>query len=219
MIDGLGIGGTISPFGACSMCMYYEHQWQTSMWRDVKGPIRGARMVDDLPMIIHVKDFDIIQQMQRACYLEGVILEIDGPPSSSTRCLECEITIQPRGGGVTVVARNKNEQSLQQNGTMQYKRYPHWHSYCPERIKTAFIQVPVHRYVANTPSNAYDLLWKPIWLFVLELRVCAYPWRYWRIFKIVDVNWLPIHPWGYKGFVRMWKIILKAINKSRDGNE
>jgi hypothetical protein len=216
MIDGLGIGGTMSPFGACAMCMYYEHKWQSSVWRDIKGPIRGARMVDGLPMIIHVQDFSLIQRMQRDCYPEGVVLEIDGAPSSSTRCLECEITIQPKGG-VTVVARNKNELSLKETGTMRYKRYPHWTSYCPERIKTACIQGTIHRYVANTLPNAYQMLWKPIWLFILELRVCGYPWRYiWRVFKIVDLNWLPIHPWGYKAFVRMWNLMLRTIKECKD---
>ena len=35
MFEGLGIGGTMSPFGARALCIFREHKWQTSMRVDL----------------------------------------------------------------------------------------------------------------------------------------------------------------------------------------
>ena len=95
-------------------------------------------------------------------------------------------------------------------------RYPHWRSHCALRIKKAFVKGTIHRYVGLTSPNAYDLLWKPIWLFLQELRIVGYPW--WvlgKIFRDIDVNWLPVHPIGLGTFQRMLKEIRQQTRKHR----
>ena len=135
----------------------------------------------------------MISEMQKNCYPEGVVLELDGLPSSKVKCLESKITIEG-SGGITIVAKNKNEESLKETRVMQFKRYPHWRCHCPDRIKVAFIKGTVHRYVANTSPNAYDKLYNTFTYFIEELRCCEYPWRFiHRVFSQVDMNWLPIH--------------------------
>jgi hypothetical protein len=216
MVTGLGIGGIMSPVGAAACCISYEDKWQSSIWRDLKGPIRGARLVDDLPMIINYRDFPMVHKMQTDCYPEPIELEMDGPPGCRTRCFECEVQIRERKG-VTVVAYNKNEESIVQNGTMRFRRYPHWDSYCPRRIKTAFIKGTMHRYVGNTSPNAYrEQLWKPIWIFILELKNSRYPWGYIEmVFKSIEMHWLPVHPSGFQLFARMWKCLVETIREHR----
>jgi len=70
MIERFGIRGTMRPFGACALCVFKEHKWQTSVWADLKGPLRTARLVDDLPIIFDVGDIGWMRKMQRDCYGE-----------------------------------------------------------------------------------------------------------------------------------------------------
>jgi len=161
MIEGLGIGGTMSPFGACALCVYKEHIWQSSIWKNLKGPLRGARLVDDLPIVFDVRDVHWIKKMQSDCYGEKIVPELDGKPSTKVDALECSIALTT-SAGLVVVARNKNEDSIMKTGKMHYMRYPHQRSQCAVRIKRAFIMGTIHRYVGLTSPNAYDLLWKPI---------------------------------------------------------
>jgi hypothetical protein len=214
MIEGLGIGGTMSPFGACALCVYKEHVWQTSIWKDLKGPLRGARLVDDLPIVFDVRDVHWIQKIQSDCYGDKIELELDGKPSTRVDALECSIALT-RSAGLVVVARNKNENSILETGKMHYMRYPHWRSHCAARIKRAFVMGTIHRYVGLTSPNAYDLLWKPIWIFIQEeLRLCGYPWWVLRnIFTGIDLNWLPIHQVGLGTFRSMWRDVLQEIRK------
>jgi len=78
----------------------------------------------------------------------------------------------------------------------------------------AFVKGTIHRYVGLTSPNAYDLLWKPIWLFLQELRMVGYPW--WileRVLKEIDINWLPVHPVGLEAFQLLWRDLLKEIRR------
>jgi hypothetical protein len=213
MIEGLGIGGTMSPFGACSLCVLKEHKWQTSIWADLKGPLRGARLVDDLPIVFNVRDVEWVSKMQSDCYGKKIVLELDGKPSTKVDALECSIALTS-AAGLVVVARNKNDHAILTTGEMHYMRYPHWRSHCAIRIKKAFVQGTIHRYVGLTSPNAYNLLWKPIWIFIQELRLVGYPWWVLRnIFTSIDLNWLPIHPIGLGTFRGMWTDLIKELRK------
>jgi hypothetical protein len=98
------------------------------------------------------------------------------------------------------------------NGVMRYLRYPHWRSYCPEKVKKAFVQGTIHRYVSNTSPNAYALLWKTIWIFTMELRLSGYPWRFiYHTYRNIDENWLPLQGGAAKAFKQMWRRLQTVV--------
>jgi len=106
--DGLGIGAFTSPLGACMMCMDFECVWMHCVARFLYGPLRGARHVDDLILVIHRYDYGVIKHMVAHCYPPSMVLKLDHPPGQVIDCLGCEVMLLPTKG-VGVVCKNKNE--------------------------------------------------------------------------------------------------------------
>ena len=213
--QGLGIGGILSPFGACALCMYFEDKWQQRIGATLHGPIRGARMVDDLLMVVHVRDHHILPSLQTTCYPATVELEQDCAPGVVMHGLECEVRLTVESG-VMVVSRNKNEGSLLDNNTIRYVRYPHWHSYHPARVKSNFIHSSIDRMTQNTAPNSYRLLAKPLLLIAQELHLLEYPWGYLhRTFGSIHVHKLPVQPEGMPQFKAVWGGVLNTLAAAR----
>ena len=121
------------------------------------------------------------------------------------------VTIHPEGR-ITVVSKNKNEESILQTGTMKYPRYPAFDSYMPHAVKVGTVKGQICRMVRDTSENAYSLLRKPIWIFILELKERYYPWgNIYRILRRIDVNSLPVKQKGAKDFLAMWKQVLSEL--------
>jgi hypothetical protein len=74
----------------------------------------------------------------------------------------------------------------------------------------------VHRMTANTTPEVYNKLWKPLWLFLWELRVNGYPWGFiYRVFTSMQILKLPIVHEYFATFQEMWAELLEEINNRR----
>ena len=49
--------------------------------------------MDDLPIALNVRDVEWVRKMQKDCYGEKIVLELDGQPSTTIHALECSITL------------------------------------------------------------------------------------------------------------------------------
>jgi hypothetical protein len=214
--NGLGIGGKMSPLGACATCIYFEYRWLQSISSTLHSPLRGARHVDDLLMVIHIADLHVIQNIQTHCYPPSLELKNDHLPGYNVKALECEVSLPPEGG-MHIVSRNKNEDSLINEGSMKFVRYPHWKSYCEKKIKRNLITGSIHRFVANTLPQSYHMLTKPIWLFISELRLVQYPWNFIKhTIRHMDIAKLPIVHKEFPRFKQMWTTFIAELETKKD---
>ena len=95
---------------------------------------------------------------------------------------------------------------------MKYPRYPAYDSYMPRVVKVGTVKGQICRMIRDTSDNAYGLLRKPIWIFILELNERYYPWgNIYRILRRIDVNSLPVKQKGAKDFLAMWKQVLLEL--------
>ena len=207
------MGGFMSPFAAKVTCIVREHRWQQVVGRALHGPFRAVRLMDDTPIVFHVLDAPILSFFQLGCYRKESTLEQDVAPAKKIDSLGTTIQIHP-DNSITVVSKNKNEESILSSGTMKYLRYPAYDADVPKSLKYGMIKGQICRMVRDTSFNAYHLLKKPIWIFIFELVCRHYPWEaIHRMFRQIHTRSLPVKPEGMHTFTKMWGQVMTDLHK------
>jgi hypothetical protein len=138
---GVPIGAPGAPGYSMAVCIYFEHQFRTSIY-DHSRFIFFFRYFDDLRAIVAYRSsdlsskklaYDLLKRLLTKTYHPSMILELEDCEPNSCNFLEGQLSIQK--DYFSVMWRSKNLQSLLENGTLKFITSQDFFSYTGDKRK------------------------------------------------------------------------------------
>jgi hypothetical protein len=210
-VNGIGIGGIMSPFAARCVCIMREWRWRQQMQRTLRKPMTICRLMDDSGMKHSVADGCLLFMFQHGAYPRECTLVQDVNRAKSMKFVGCDIHVR-LGIGTVVVAHNKNMIPLMTTGQIKYQRFPHWDSELRAVVKIGTVIGQVIYMVRTTSWNGYAELLGPLWALMLEFHLKKYPWSIlYRTLRHMDTCRLPVQTEGSGDFTKTWYKLLDGL--------
>ncbi|GBG79200.1 hypothetical protein CBR_g28917 [Chara braunii] len=177
-VVGIPMGKSTSPPLACILCAYSEYRFLSNLG-SLKRKVRGLRLMDDVSLIIDVgmkrdtrREAKIRMEFE-ACYPNNLTLKRTDEGTGVWDFLGLEMRTYIAAPYVGSIQVSKNEKSVWENETLEFKTGQYYQSWGSKQQKSAVVASYLHRIDINTTIRC-EIPWRVLTLS-RELRLKDFP--------------------------------------------